>query len=188
MSCSRQALPRPARFYSTPTKKAAAPALAQVPLPASEFSGHTYAPPPSHSERDGHLKRFLARRPKFTMLPTPLPDDKGSKLNDFYFPDSPTQDLIAVMDACLHNSYDVPRAKQIFENMRVTKPGDPLLDVRVFNRFLEAFLQMAGGKGADDKHYWVKSAWETFEVMQTGKESVAPNISSYAVMLMAWIR
>lgn len=93
-----------------------------------------------------------------------------------------------MMDACLHNVYDVPRAKQIFENMRANKPGDPLLDVRVFNRFLEAYVDMATTKGNDDSKFWVKAAWELFNVMHNGVENVSPNVGTYAVMLTAWIR
>ncbi|KAG1726280.1 uncharacterized protein EDB91DRAFT_1061713, partial [Suillus paluster] len=116
---SRQRLPRPARLYSNPSKKVNAPAtaFAQVPLPHSEY-------PPFLAQREEdstHLLAmhgFLKRRTPYTILPTPLPDDRASALNSFYFTDSPTQDQLAVMDACLHNLYDVPRAKQVFEQLR----------------------------------------------------------------------
>ena len=45
----------------------------------------------------------------------PLPSDRYSELNDAYYTDSPTHDMIAVMDASLHNCYDIPRAKEIFD-------------------------------------------------------------------------
>lgn len=134
------------------------------------------------------LQQFLARRPQFTMLPTPLPNDRTSALNEFYFPDSPTQDLVAVMDACLHNLYDVPRATQIFENMRTDKPGEPLLDTRVYNSFLEAFIEMATTKGKAKREFWVKKAWRLFSIMEQGKERVVPTAGTYATMLIAWLR
>ncbi|KAG0702803.1 hypothetical protein DFH29DRAFT_763387, partial [Suillus ampliporus] len=118
VSYSRQRLPRPARLYSNPSKRVNAPAtaFAQVPLPNAEY-------PPFLVQREdsNHLLAmhgFLKRRTPYTILPTPLPDDRASALNSFYFTDSPTQDQLAVMDACLHNLYDVPRAKQVFEQLR----------------------------------------------------------------------
>ncbi|KAG2159045.1 uncharacterized protein EDB93DRAFT_1053847, partial [Suillus bovinus] len=123
LSYSRQRLSRPARLYSTPTKTANAPAsaFAQVPLPHPEY-------PSLLAQREVTatanylvaMNGFLKRRTPYTILPTPLPDDRASALNSFYFTDSPTQDQLAVMDACLHNLYDVPRAKQIFEQLRST--------------------------------------------------------------------
>ncbi|KIM89933.1 hypothetical protein PILCRDRAFT_812715 [Piloderma croceum F 1598] len=186
VSYSRQSLPRPARFYSTPTKKANAPALAQATLPDLGFD--PFVPKPKEPAVNDELQRFLGRRPQFTMLPTPLPDDRSSALNDFYFPDSPTQDLVAVMDACMHNLYDVPRATQIFENMRRDRPGEPLLDTRVYNSFLEAFIEMATTKGQSNRDYWVNKAWTLFGIMDDGKEKVVPTAGTYATMLIAWLR
>ncbi|KAH7908848.1 hypothetical protein BJ138DRAFT_968798, partial [Hygrophoropsis aurantiaca] len=124
VSYSRQRLPRPARLYSTPSKKVNAPAaaFAQVQLPHPEYPSYM------HKQKDvskgdslpfaTDMEGFLRRRTPYTILPTPLPDDKSSALNTFYFTDSPTQDQLAVMDACLHNLYDVPRARSIFERLR----------------------------------------------------------------------
>jgi DNA-directed RNA polymerase len=122
------------------------------------------------------------------MLPTPLPDDKSSSINDFYFPDSPMQDMVAIMDACLHNVYDVPRAVQVFQNIRDRKPGDPLLDVRVYNSFLEAFLEMATTKEEKRRDFWVEKAWELYNIMESGSEKVVPNAGTYAVLLIIMTR
>ena len=189
VSYSRQSLPRPARFYSTPTKQANA-AFVQASLPTAEYASYMPPPPPPIKEvaSNDDLQRFLKRRHQFTMLPTPLPDDKSSALNDFYFPDSPTQEQVAIMDACLHNLYDVPRAQQLFENMRRDKPGDPLLDKRVYNTFLEAYVEMATTKAKDNGEYWVRNAWRLFQIMERGNEKVVPNASTYAIILTAWMR
>lgn len=190
VSCSRQSLPRPSRFYSTPTKKTNAPAFAQASLPSTDYV--SYMPPPlekvTNESIQTDLQGFLKRRPQFTMLPTPLPDDKSSALNDFYFPDSPTQDSLAIMDACLHNLYDVPRAKQVFENMREKRPGDPLLDTRVYNSFLEAYVNMASTKEKENSAYWIQNAWELFDIMERGQERVVPTSGTYAILLTAWLR
>lgn len=187
VSYSRQSLPRPARFYSTPTKKANAPAYAQATLPPNDFVSYS---PENAVSRDTpqNLQGFLGRRRQYTLLPTPLPDDKSSALNDFYFPDSPTQDQLAVIDACLHNLYDVHRARQVFEHMRETKPGDAILESRVFNSFIEAYVNMASTKGKDDAEYWIRSAWELYDVMEQGIERVVPNAATYASILTAWTR
>jgi DNA-directed RNA polymerase len=187
VACSRQSLPRPARLYSTPTKRVNAPALAEAMRPSADYA-FPPPPPPKEANISDILEKFLGRRQQFTMLPTPLPDDKSSPLNDFHFPDSPTQDLVAVIDACLHNLYDVPRAKLIFEKMREDKPGEPLLDVRVYNSILEAYIGMATTKAKADGSYWAQNAWTLFAVMEQGKEKVIPNASTYATMLIAWIR
>ncbi|EGO20170.1 hypothetical protein SERLADRAFT_477530, partial [Serpula lacrymans var. lacrymans S7.9] len=125
VSYSRQRLPRPARFYSTPTKKANAPAVAQAQLPRPDYPAFMASSAPEVPQEESlpfgnDMQGFLKRRTPYTMLPMPLPDDKSSALNDFYFTDSPTRDQLAVMDACLHNLYDVPRARQVFERLRET--------------------------------------------------------------------
>ncbi|EIW76844.1 DNA/RNA polymerase [Coniophora puteana RWD-64-598 SS2] len=101
--------------------------------------------------------------------------------------DSPTQDQLSVMDACLHNLYDVPRAKQVFEDLRQSKGGEPLLEPRIYNSFLEAYLELAG-RDPDERHQWLEEAWSLFGVMQSREESVQPTASTYATMLLAWVR
>ena len=92
------------------------------------------------------------------------------------------------MDACLHNLYDVPRAKSIFERMR-ERVGNPALETRVYNAFLEAYVNMAGSQqGSSQRHYWVESAWELFDALESGREKHEPNASTYAIMLIAWNR
>ncbi|KAG1790147.1 DNA/RNA polymerase, partial [Suillus variegatus] len=189
LSYSRQRLSRPARLYSTPTKTANAPAtaFAQVPLPHPDY-------PSLLAQREvpaNHLvamNGFLKRRTPYTILPTPLPDDRASALNSFYFTDSPTQDQLAVMDACLHNLYDVPRAKQIFEQLRTTKSHEPLLESRIYNSFLEAYIHMAFVKEPEDRTLWVEDACHLYDLMEKGTDRVHPTASTYAIMLLAWRR
>ncbi|KAF9264461.1 hypothetical protein L218DRAFT_806597, partial [Marasmius fiardii PR-910] len=102
---SRQSLPRPARLYSTPSRRADAPALAtqQAPRPQQ------YAPNPE-------LEGFLQVPPKFTILSAPPPDTTTN--NSLWFTSTATQDQLAIINACLHNCYDIPRAKSIFDRLR----------------------------------------------------------------------
>lgn len=192
VSYSRQRLPRPARLYSTPSKtvNASSAAFVQVPLPHPDY-------PPLLAQRElpvdesAHLfamQGFLKRRTSYTILPTPLPDDRASSLNSFYFTDSPTQDQFAVMDACLHNLYDVPRAKQVFQQLRFSKSGESLLESRIYNSFLEAYIDMAYTKEPEDRTSWVEEACQLYDIMEKGIEKVHPTSSTYAIMLQAWRR
>lgn len=190
VSCSRQSLPRPARFYSTPSKRNEAPALAIAPAPASDgFPAfmHKQEPSSSSSSSDS-VESFLRRRTPYTFIPTPLPDDMTSPLNDFYFPDSPTQDKLAVIDACLHNCYDVPRAKFVFTQLRKNRRGDPILQPQLYNLFIEAYSEMATGKDQKHRNMWLEDAWGLYEAMESGEDNVAPNSGTYAVMLKLWLK
>ncbi|KAI6013092.1 hypothetical protein BKA83DRAFT_4021659, partial [Pisolithus microcarpus] len=128
LSYSRQRLPRPHRLYSTPSKKTNSPAsaFAQVQVPRPSFPAYLYGDSVvgdtggsgSGSSALSDMQGFLKRGTPYTILPSPLPIDRASSANNFLFPDSPTQDQLAVMHACLHSLYDVPRAKQVFERLR----------------------------------------------------------------------
>lgn len=189
---SRQSLPRPSRLYSTPSKRVNA-ALATAQAQRQDFPDFPQhlTPETPLEARNGtlgnELEGFLKRRAPYTILPTPLPSDRSSDINNFWYTDSPTQDLLAVMDACLHNMYDVPRAKTIFDRMR-EKVGNPALETRVYNAFLEAYLNLATTKEAGNKEYWVENAWDLYAAMESGKEKIEPNANTYASMLLFWHR
>jgi DNA-directed RNA polymerase len=190
---SRQNLPRPARLYSTPSKRALATAVATAQIPRTEYPGYFPQPPPENSAEPrngslGHqLEGFLHRRLPYTIIPTPLPSDQSSDANSIWFTDSATQDLLGVMDACLHNLYDVRRARSIFERMR-EKIGNPALETRIYNAFLEAYIDMAASIENSGRRYWVKSAWELYDILESGSENHEPNDKTYAIMLLAWHR
>ena len=189
LSYSRQALPRPARLYSTPSTACRNAYLAQS-LPAQPEL------PPYMSKANAQnditvsqdMRTFLKHNTSYTLLPTPLPVDQHSHLNDLYFTDSPTQDLLAVIDACLHNCYDVHRAKQIFGELRKSAKAEGVMDTRLYNSMLEAFIAMATSKDIDNRLIWLEDAWALFSSMETGMEVVAPNATTYALMLVAWLR
>jgi len=191
LSYSRQALPRPARLYSTPSATRHNAYLAQSLPPHPELPPYI---PKLNARKDINaavpedMHNFLNRATPYTILPTPLPADQNSQLNDMYFTDSPTQDLLAVVDACLHNLYDVPRAKQIFERLRNCSKADAFLNTRLHNSLLEAFIAMATSKGSGNRLGWLEEASVLFDSMETGTGSAAPNATTYALMLAAWLR
>ncbi|KAH9886977.1 hypothetical protein C8Q73DRAFT_608643, partial [Cubamyces lactineus] len=121
LSYTRQSLPRPARLYSSPTKKLDAEAVPSSAGPSMDYSPFL----PSSSDTSSvfsaihhDMHGFLRQRADLTVLPAPLPMDVPPSSSQHFFTDSPTQDLVAVMDACLHDLHDVSRAKQIFEQLR----------------------------------------------------------------------
>ncbi|TFY82948.1 hypothetical protein EWM64_g1061 [Hericium alpestre] len=188
LSYSRQRLPRPARlFYSTPSKRNSAPASA----PAASAPVVTDLPPSFLNGKDtgaSDMNSFLRGQASYTIVPTPLPDDRSSKENDMYFTDTATQDLLSVMDACLQGLYDVPRAKTIFDDLRERKKGDPNLSVRLYNQFLQAYIEMASTKDIKKRALWIEDAWTLFEVLESGEEKVHPTAMSYALALVMWSR
>src|SRR5262245_22575603 len=82
---SRQALPRPARRYSTPSRPSRSPGLAAQQVPQTEIPYPTFlnvqpktkaAPRPEREERIlNDLERFLVRDKTYTVLPPPPSTD-----------------------------------------------------------------------------------------------------------------
>ncbi|KIN96613.1 hypothetical protein M404DRAFT_16854 [Pisolithus tinctorius Marx 270] len=92
------------------------------------------------------------------------------------------------MHACLHNLYDVPRAKQVFERLRRSPSAEHILDARIHNSFLEAYVEMATTKEPNDRELWIEDAWQLYHIMESGEEKVQPTSQTYAIMLLAWLR
>jgi DNA-directed RNA polymerase, mitochondrial len=195
LSYPRQCLPRPARLYSTPTKRASAPAIDAIsPPPSDTYPAFLLAHPKladstgaaSSDSSTSDMRSFLLTRTPYTILPPPLPQDKHSELNDFYYTDSPTRDLIAVMDACLHNGYDVPRAKEIFDGLRARR-AEQIFHPRLYTAFVEAYLNMAL-KEPEKRSLWVEDTWALLDSIFSGNERVAVTTGAYALALVAWLR
>ena len=195
VSYTRQTLPRPARLYSTPTKKLNAPdaastsrspSLPEYPayMPSSSSSSSEFPPPSSiHQEMHG----FLRRPAPYTILPAPLPEDVAINTGDYIFPDTPTQDFVATIDACLHGLHDVPRAREIFERLRTSPQAEQVLPAPLFNTFLDAYLALAA-RAVPGRANWLEDAWALYDAMEGGRERAAPTANTYALMLQAWLR
>lgn len=182
---SRQALPRPARLYSTPTKKTSAPSTATVthaPTPDFPFFPQSSPQHSVFSNFEQDLTSFLDRSPPITIIPTPTPGTSDSP-NPWYT-DSRSLDMSGIIDACLHNLYDVPRAQDVFSRLR-TKVGSNLLNSSLYNAFLEAYVGIAQ-KDEMQREYWIREAWKLYEVLELGTEEVHPNARTYSTMLFLW--
>lgn len=145
----------------------------------------TFSPP------DGTLTSFLRRRAQepLTIVPIPLPDDATSStpLHDYFFPDTRSQDLVAIMDTCLNDCYDVPRARDIFEATRKRNKVKYLLNTQTYNKFLLAYSEMAL-RHEQHRDDWLREAWLLFTKMESGEERVVPNAESYVIMTLLWNR
>lgn len=155
------------------------------------------------------LSTFLPQNLQtYTILPTPT----AAPSKDFLFPasssstsrqvfsPSPLHQVLAVIDACLANSYDVPRARALFNGLRTDKTlkGHPLMgDVRMYNSVLRGYLvkayqmgdELEGIEGISEKEreMWLDEFWNLYEVLAQNAE-VQPNASTFGLALVAHIR
>jgi DNA-directed RNA polymerase len=139
---------------------------------------------PSNKTR---IEAFLQSSVPYTFLPNPLPEDVNQSLVSMYFPDSNTQDSFAVIDACLHNCYDVDRAQYVFDQLR-RKPDEVPLHVHLYNAFLNSYFAMATEREVEKDAHWLEETWSLYEVMESGKETIEPNANTYAIMMRFWRR
>ncbi|KXN82382.1 DNA-directed RNA polymerase, mitochondrial [Leucoagaricus sp. SymC.cos] len=191
---SRQALPRPARLYSTPSRPSRSPGLAAQQVPQTEIPYPTFlnvqpktkaAPRPEREERIlNDLERFLVRDKTYTVLPPP-PSTDSSTRGDTWFADNTIQESMSIMDACLHNLFDVPRAKVIFSQLRL-KASSSLLETGVYNAFIEAYFGMAIQKDVENEDRWLEDIHDLYEVLETEAENSAPSMMTYGLMLRVW--
>lgn len=188
---SRQALPRPARLYSTPSKRANAPALATTQLPRPEFPSfisHKKQPSSRPIDEDrilNDLERFLLRDRTYTVLPPPPPLNTSTPQGETWFTDTSTQESMSIMDACLHNLYDVKRAKIIFAQLRQNLSSS-LLEPGVYNAFIEAYYGMATQKDTENSEQWLEDIHDLYQILESELENTAPNKMTYGLMLRVW--
>ena len=90
----------------------------------------------------------------FTVLPTPLAvSEQGAAEHQHHFPDSSVMAHVAIIDACLTDFYDVPRAESIFAELRRDRRADSILNynradeiVTGEDRFVARFLRLLPAK------------------------------------------
>ncbi|KAJ7260885.1 hypothetical protein B0H12DRAFT_1106881 [Mycena haematopus] len=146
------------------------------PVAPPRASSRPYATAAMAMRRDD-LQNFLQRPQTYAIIPPPLPQEYTSEANDYWFSDSTTRELMAVMNTCLYNLYDVPRAKGIFDRLR--SQSSAALDEQVVNAMLEAYLKMAAQSEPD---YWIDASWELADA------TIDPTSRCYALMFLAMHR
>jgi len=139
-------------------------------------------PPPADPIFEHGLSSFLHRPVPLTIVPQLYPDTQKS-LNAWY-PDTKAIEMTGIIDACLHNLYDVSRAKTVFARLRA-KIGNRLLTTSLYNAFLEAYVGMAQNDKLDRKR-WIRDACELYKIVESGSEGVHPNAKTYSIMLFLW--
>lgn len=92
--------------------------------------------------------------------------------------------MTGIIDACLHNLYDVPRAQNVFERLR-QQAGSSILGSGLYNSILQAYLGMSM-KDPIKKNYWVEEAWKLYRVMESGQDDVQPSVRTYGIILALW--
>ncbi|PPQ83911.1 hypothetical protein CVT25_000656 [Psilocybe cyanescens] len=183
---ARQSLPRPARLYSTPSKRHNAPATATATIPTLDpyppFLPQNTPQPSPYNE----IHAFLSRGMPLTLLPTPEPGTSVSAEAERWFVDSRSLDMAGIIDACLHNLHDVNRAHEVFQRLR-QKVGSTVVQTPMYNAFLAAYISMAEKETVTEKkQYWIDEAWKLYEVMESEAEEVKPNAQTYSYMLLLW--
>lgn len=129
------------------------------------------------------MEDFLKDRPPYTFLPSLRPMDSKTTSNMEWYGDTETQDRLAIIQACLHDQYDVARAENILASIRMSR-GKMLLDTRMYNSFLEAYLAMSQ-REPDNADIWLGRMWNTYEFLEKNDDGLVPSPSTYAIMLVS---
>lgn len=145
------------------------------------------------SPRPTRLNSFKdLRAPEFlTVLPTPLPvSEQDATEHQRYFPDSSVMALMAIVDACLTNFHDIPRAQSLFADLRTDRKAANFMDVRIFNRFLHAYFSQAESPDTSSREAekYRMQAWELYKSMVANEERAVPNPHTSALMLRGILR
>ena len=91
--------------------------------------------------------------------------------------------MCTMVDACLHNLFDVPRAESVFQAMRNER--SPALEIGLYNTFLETYLALANKEPTEaNKH--IEGALRLYDSVIHEKEPVSPNPRTFSVMLAFW--
>lgn len=173
---------------------------------------------PVQAPFEERLSNFLANPTPLTVVPQPVQPsprkvwkeqqehltsfDAAAATSANWFTESKTIDMAGIIEACLHNLYDVARAQDVFKRLRaqlasattasssssrdVLRGAPPsVLNVDMYNSFLEAFVGMAE-KDEFQREYWIDQVWTLYNIMEQGTEGVVPNAQTYALIMSLW--
>lgn len=195
---SRQPLPRPARLYSSSSRRNEAPAAATAQKPPPDFPHFDFASSSSTTTQStltspydlptplsSVILGYLERKSPITILPTPLPHGSAQVEGyDQWFKDSKAQDMSGIIDACLYNLVDVPRAQNVFDRLR-RQAGSSILGSGLYNSLLNAYLGMSLNEPSK-KNYWVEEAWKLYNILESEEDDVQPTAKTYSTILAVW--
>lgn len=138
------------------------------------------------------MRNFLRQKP-LIVLPTPRPPKYSapstSEYNKF-FPETVTLDKFAIMQACLKNNLDVPRAHQLFTEAVQNKKLQPLLDTQVYNAFLMGYFNYAEEQeqAGHQAKAWRTEVWRLYDSMEVARAKIEPDLNTYVIMLKGMSR
>jgi DNA-directed RNA polymerase len=92
--------------------------------------------------------------------------------------------MSGIIDACLYNLADVPRAQNVFERLR-HQAGSSILGSGLYNSLLNAYLGMSLNDSAK-KNYWVEEAWKLYNILESEEDDVLPTAKTYSTILAVW--
>lgn len=140
------------------------------------------------------LRAHLRKRP-LVIIPTPSPPKFSlakTPQQIQFFPDSPTVNRLAIMEACLNGFVDVPRAHQLFMDAMKDEKLKYHLDIRICNVFLKAYIDWAamdGKAGHRSAETWRNRGWDLYAMMESGDElQVTPDERTYAIMVSSLLK
>lgn len=187
------------RHFTTPSRTTSAPAAATVrqitPQAYSASPETRQLPDVPFAEREKlELRTYLRERP-VVIIPTPSPPKAShgkSHQQIKFFPDSPTVNRLAIMEACLNGFIDVPRAHQLFNDTMKDEKLRYHLDIRICNVFLNAYIdwavmeEKAGHRSAE---VWRKRCWELYTTLEYENAlQASPDERTYAIMLTSLLK
>lgn len=133
------------------------------------------------------MRAFLRKRP-VVMLPSPLPPKTtlpATPQHLHFFPDTPTLDKLAIMEACLNGFLDMQRAHQLYTAALQDNKLRYQLDIRMHNVFLKAYFEYAQQEeqAGHNAKFWRKQIWDIYNALESRESTIEPNAYTYAVIL-----
>ena len=92
--------------------------------------------------------------------------------------------MSGIIDACLYNLVDVPRAQNVFDRLR-RQAGSSILGSGLYNSLLNAYLGMSLNEPSK-KNYWVEEAWKLYNILESEEDDVQPTAKTYSTILAVW--
>lgn len=133
------------------------------------------------------MRAFLRKRP-VVMIPSPLPPKTSLPATPqhlHFFPDTPTLDKLAIMEACLNGFLDMQRAHHLFTDALQDDKLRYQLDIRIHNVFLKSYFEYAEQEeqAGHSTKFWRKQVWDIYNRLEARDSTIEPNAYTYAVML-----
>jgi hypothetical protein len=183
------------RYLATPSRTANSPAAATArQVIPNVHSAYSAPEVPLVESEKLELRSYLRKRP-LVIIPAPSPPKVSlpkSPQQIHFFPDSPTVNRLAIMEACLNGFVDVHRAHQLFNDTMKDEKLRYHLDVRICNVFLKAYIEWAAieeDAGNPKAESWRKRSWDLYTMMEYEDSfHVAPDDRTYAIMLVALLK